>query len=319
MIKITSFYPFQNFLRVTQEFNEDKATVKVKSLTYERDYEIDYKDLKEISDKFHTSEDQIGFGIGFLALITFTLILFFKNIYAYSVLLRTVQVLYICGFIVFITGFKKNWQIYFTDKNGNTLTHVKQNTKNAELISKATELITSRVGSIQEITATDPFPEEKPIFEIIEYDVFEFEKSIEKFYEDNLITHYQTLFKESAYSTAYSRFSGKVFRGKVSAIPWFSYFCNLMYAVFILMGLDLAFNLRTRIDFLIIFRILLVLFIVCWLLSFLKREVIGLYDHDENIAFGTYVNQKNKAKTEEVIQFIQSKIPTKEKVQILKD
>lgn len=316
MIKITSNYPFRNFLRTTQEFNEDKAVVKVKSLTYEREYEIDYKDLKEISDNFHTNKEQIDFSIGFLALITFALILFFKNINAYPVLLKTVQLLYIGGFI---TGFKKSWQIYFTDKNRNTLTSIKQNSQNADLILQATDLIKSKVDDLQEISAANPFPEDKPIFELVQYNAFEFVKSIEKFYEDKLITHYQTLFKEGVYGTAYSQFSGKVFRGKISAVPWFSYFCTLMYVVFIILGIDLAFNLQIKLDFLMIFRILLVLFIICWFLSFLKRDVIGLYDYDENIAFGTHVNQKNKAQIEEIIQFIQSKIPAKEKNGILKE
>lgn len=313
MITITSFYPFKNLLRVTQEFYEDRAVVRMKSLTYEHDYEIDYKELDEISDKYHINENQVAFGVGFLAFITIALIFFFDNINAYPLLLRTVQVFYVCGFIVFIAGFKKNWQINFSDKKGNILTYTKQTAKNTELVSQATELITSKVEGIREVTATDPFPAEKPVFELIQYDMFQFGKTIERFYENKLIAFHQTLFKEVAYSTTYSQFSGKVDRGKVSAIPWFSYFCNLLYVGIIIMGLDLAFDLGIGINILVFFRVLLILFIISWLLSFVKREVVGLYDYDENIAYGTFVNRKNKAKIEEIIEFIRPKIPTEEK------
>ena len=49
MIKISSLYPFSNFLRVTQEFHDDKANVKMKSLTLEREFDFSYGEINEIS------------------------------------------------------------------------------------------------------------------------------------------------------------------------------------------------------------------------------------------------------------------------------
>ena len=48
MIKTTSFYPFMNFLSITQEFYEEKAVVRIKSIKHEREYEFAYKDIEEI-------------------------------------------------------------------------------------------------------------------------------------------------------------------------------------------------------------------------------------------------------------------------------
>lgn len=313
MITITSFYPFENFLRTTHEFHDDKAVVKMKSLTYERDYEFDYKELDEIYDKYHANEYQISFGIVVLTLLTFALLLFYNNIYAQPVLLGTVRMFFVCGFIIFISGFKKNWQIRFSDNKDNLLTYIQQTSKNAELISHATELIRSRVGEIRETTAADPFPDEKPIYERDEYDVGRFNKIVEKFYYDRIITFQRTLFYEVAFSTMYSQFSGKVYRGKVSAIPWFSYFCNLLYIGFIFLGIELAFDIGMEVDFLFFLRVLLFLFIICWLLSFLKKEVVGLYDNDKNLTYSTFINRENKDKIEEIIEFIRSKIPAEEK------
>ena len=91
MIKLTSFYPFENFLRVTQEFYDDKAIVKTKSLRFERGYEFNYKDVGEISDAFLGSNRQSDFSFWLLAYTSFALTVFHKEIYNYLFLLRTAQ------------------------------------------------------------------------------------------------------------------------------------------------------------------------------------------------------------------------------------
>lgn len=309
-IIITSFYPFENFLRVTNEFYDNKVVVNTKSLTYESELEFSYDEISQISDIYRINEYQINSAIGLLAIMTVALILFFNNIHENPILLTVVQAFYICGLLVLITGFRKSWKVIFSDNKGNIQTSIKQTAKNAELISQAAELIKSKVEGIQEISAANPFPDEKPIFELVQYNIIGFEKTTDKFYRDEYITLIQTAFKETAYSTSYSRFSGKVFRARVPAINWFLYFCNSMYIWIIIMGLQLAFDVGITIKTLFFLKVLLVLFLVLWLLSFTKREVIGLYDHDKHVTFGHYTNRKNRAKVDEIIKFVQSKIPT---------
>jgi len=59
MIKITSFYPFQNFMRITQDFYEDKAVVEIKSLTLEHEYEFEYKDVFRIAALYGKSMPEV--------------------------------------------------------------------------------------------------------------------------------------------------------------------------------------------------------------------------------------------------------------------
>lgn len=316
MIKVTSFYPFQNFLRVIQEFHKDKVIVRLKSLTFEREFEFAYTEVDEISDRYLINFNQVNFGISFLVFITFALILFYNTIYTYPTLLQIVRFLFICGLLILITGYRKGWQILLADKNGNILTTIKQTSKNADLIPQITGLITSNAESVRETSVTDPFPDEKPVFEIEDFDADEFGKSDEKFYGDKLVIFYRALLKEFAYSVPYKRLNGKVFRGKVSAISWFSYFCNLLYFGIIVWGAGMVLNMKIWPHFLTLSYIFFALFLVTWLLSFVKKEVAGLYDHDLNIAFGVNVNRKNKEKVEKIIEYVISRIPTENKQQV---
>src|SRR5688572_11377162 len=109
MIKITSFYPFRNLLRVTQEFREDKVIVSMKSLTFENDFDFEYKEVGEISDAFYANGNQMDFSYGLLAITAFTLPLFYDFIYAHPMLLRIEQALIVTGVLLYITGFKKSW------------------------------------------------------------------------------------------------------------------------------------------------------------------------------------------------------------------
>jgi len=88
MIKFTSFYLFSNFTRVTQEFYEDKAIVKTQSLTYEREFEFNFKDVGEISDGFFAPPSQNTFSFWLIILTSFTLSIFFKSIDSNLILFR---------------------------------------------------------------------------------------------------------------------------------------------------------------------------------------------------------------------------------------
>lgn len=319
MLKIESFYPFQSFLRVIQEFHEDKAIVKLKSLKFEREFDFAYNDVDEISDEHLINFNQVNFGTGFLAFITCTLILFRDTIYTYPTLLQIARLLFVCGLFVLATGYKKSRQILLTDKKGIVLTTIKQTTKNANLISRITGLITSKVENIRETTVNDPFPDEKPVFELEDYDIEEFGKHLKFFYDDRLVIFYIALLKEFAYSVPYKRLNGKVFRGRVSAVRWFSYFCNLLYFGIIVWGTVVVFNLKIGINILTLFYLYFALFLATWLLGFVKQEVIGLYDKDANIAIAANVNRKNKDKVEKIMEYVISRIPNENKPSLNED
>ena len=134
MIKITSFYPFQNLLRVTQEFYEDKAVVKGKSLSYEHEYEFEYKDVEKISDSFSANMDQIGFSMSLLTLTFIGLSVFDSQVLAHPIWLRIGQVVYILGLALVLLGFKKTRYIYLIDKQDKVRTTISQNSQTNKVI-----------------------------------------------------------------------------------------------------------------------------------------------------------------------------------------
>src|SRR5437867_1207393 len=108
MITITSFYPFRNLLRITQEFYEDKALVRMRSLTLEREFEFSYAEVNEISYVNQANGSQTMFGFEALAFIGIILIVCSKIIYARPWLILLTQSSYVLAVIIFLTGFIKN-------------------------------------------------------------------------------------------------------------------------------------------------------------------------------------------------------------------
>jgi hypothetical protein len=319
MIKLSSSYPFSGFLRVAQEFHEEKAIVKMKSLTFEREFEFEYKDVGEISDVFYASNDQMDFAFWLLVLNALTLGLFHDFISANSILLRIEQILYVCGLVLYFTGFKKTWRIHISDRNDNVLTYIKQTSQNRDLIPLVVEIIKNKAGNVQEITTANPFPEEKPAFEHVDYDARYLIKTTDRFYENEILGFQKSIFQESVYSIKYDRLSGKIYRGKSSGDFWGLILTLVTLLISIIAGLFFGFRMLVSIGILYVIFGLIGLFLLSLPFNFIKREVIGLYDKNGKIAYWTYINKSNKKKVEEIVEFIQSRISPATNNQLLKE
>jgi hypothetical protein len=313
MIKLTSFYPFSNFLRITQEFYEDKVVVKAKSLSFEREAEFTYNEIGEISDSYHLDNDQRFFSFWLLAAICCALVFFYNTIHNNLVLLRSVQTLYICGLLLFATSFIKRWYIIISDKHNNILTNIKQTHSNREMIMQVTEMIKSKSENIQEITSADPFPETKPAFEYTYYNISNPAKATDKFYENEVIGFTKSLFSERAYSVKYNVLSGKIYKGKIGIYVWESTFPITIFAFSIMFGINWGFSTLPRVFFLYTGYAVLAILLITWLLTFVKREVMGFYNKKGNIEYWAYVNRADKDKVEEIIKYVQSRIPAENK------
>jgi len=312
MIKITSFHPFQGWLKVTQEFHEDKAFVKMKSLTFEREFEFEYKDVHEISETVYANNSQMNFGFWLLGFTAFTLVLCRNLINAHSILLLIEQVLYVCGLFLFITSFKKSWQIDLSDKNGNFLTNIKRTRQNHDSITKVIDMIKNNSEHIRNFTVASPFPDKKSAFEHTEFEIPNLRKTTTRFYENEIIGFQKSIFAEYLFIIQYSQLNGKVYRGKsgndllgismLIAGLIVSIILGFIYGFGIHLGITPSQNLGY-----FVFT-LLALSLISWPLGFLKREVIGLYDKNGSIAYWTYINKTSKDNVERTVEFIQSKI-----------
>jgi len=317
MIKITSLYPFQNFLNVTQEFYEDKATVKAKSFTFEQSYEFEYKNIIEIIDSIKSEYSQVTFSFWFLGFSSFLSAVFHKFIYTHLPLLQLEQALYVFGLIVFITAFKRTRRIYFLDKNNNTLAFLKQTRQNQHLVHQIIEIIKNKVEDVEEHTTTSPFPKDEYEFEHIEYNLSDLSKTTERFYKDKLVGHRHTLFDESMYNIQYNRLNGKILRGKSGNdfAQWVLFLSMLLASIFggFVFGFALPYHIQISMSFLYTIIGLLILSLILLPMKFIKREVIGLYNKNGNIEYSVHINRNNRAKIEKIMEFIQSKIPIEER------
>jgi hypothetical protein len=316
MIEIKSFYPFLNWSRVTQEFYEDKAIVKWRSLTIEHEFEFEYKDVVEITNSVGSDGSQNSFGFRTIILTPFGLGLLSFWGATHSILLQLLQTFYLCGLVLYITSFKKSW-LKFYDKNDNRLITIKQTSQNRELVPQIIEMIKTKSNDLKEISATDPFPEKPAAFELARYDISELATTTERFYENEIIGFQKDLFQESVYRISYDRLSPKVFRGKKSLqIEGWALTCWMLFNSS-LVGIYFALGLRVEKHFLLIawyiFLAVQGAFIISLPFNLIKRNTIGLYDKNGHVAYWTFSDKKNKDKIERIIEFIQSKIPTEEK------
>lgn len=314
MIKITSFHPFSNFLRRTQEFQENKASVQIKSFTFEREFEFEYKDVAEISCEDSASEDQVNFGFNLLVIGEAFLVLFYI-LDIDSVLLQFAQAIYVLAAVLLFTGFIKNRYYYFSDRNEKHITSIKMTRKNRSLIKNAIQLIKSKSESIREFTPEKPFPEIKPIFEIMEYDTPNyFKKSIERLYENELIGYEKNMVSESVYSVKYCLLNREVYRGKRGNNSWDIVVWATLILSSIIVDIYIMSDFFSKTTLFFTLAVLGILLAISFLLQFVKYEVVGLYDKSKDIAYWTWVNNSNREKVEEIIEFIQSKIPAENKV-----
>jgi hypothetical protein len=315
MIKFTSFYPFSHFSRVTQEFYEDKAVVKTQSLTYEREFEFNFKDVGEISDGFFVSPSRKTFSFWLIILTSFTLSIFFKSIQSNLILFRLIQIIYIVAFVLFVTSFVKVRHIRFIDKKDNFLTSIKQTRHNHDLILQVIEMIKNKSENVQEISSTNPFPEVTPSFEHIEYDIPNMKKTTERFYENEILGYQKNSSSDYGYSIKYNRLSGKIYRGKTGYDIWCSVLTIIVLIISVISGLIFGFGIHLSMVFIYgMYVVLATIFAISFIMKFVKREVVGLYDMNGNVEHWLWVNRSNKEKIEEIIEFVQSKIPAENKV-----
>ncbi len=322
MIKTTSFYLFQNFRRVTQEFYDDNSIVKDKSLTNEREFDFDYKDVGELSETIYVSRSQSSFSFWAICISAFTLSAFCNFIYAHPFLLLLEQAIYIGGIILLAASFKNRHELQIYDRNDRLLTTIKQSQQNRDLIPKILELIKSKSKDAQELNLSKPFPVEPAAFELMSYHILDFAKVTERFYSDKLIGVVKSMFGETIYQIKYSHFNGKTTRGKNRGdFGWVAAMFMLGSALFtgFLFGFAIRYDLHlpTRVSY--INFVFLALFLFSSLFGLIKHEDISMLSKNGGILYSIPVRHKNKDKIKEIVTFIQSKVNTTEDQTPLKE
>jgi hypothetical protein len=315
MIKITSFFLFSNFARVTQEFHEDKASIKIKTLIAKREFEFEYKEVTKITSKKIPYGNQQSFGLILNGIVLFGFAIFPKFLYANPILLQVVRVLFVIGVILLLTSYIKRKVIFFIGKDNRILTSIRTTRKNQNLIKEVIELVKNKSENLEEILCEKTFPKTDPIFELIEHDMLDYLRiSLVRFYENELIGLQKSIIEESTTNVRYVQLNGRVYRGKHRKDSWDSAFFVTLMFLCIIVNFYSVFNVLSRTAFLFISAIPGTALVIFFFLIFVRWEYIGLYDTTNKMVYWTWVTKSNREQVEKIIEFILSKIPAENKV-----
>jgi hypothetical protein len=113
--------------------------------------------------------------------------------------------------------------------------------------------------------------------------------------------------------------SEKIYKGKIGINIWGQLLTSTIFIFSVIIGVNLGFYKLPRTIFLFSTYIVGAAFIIAWLLTFVKRDVIGFYNKNGNVAYYAYVNWADTEKFEKIMEFVQSRIPAENKESSLKE
>ena len=207
----------------------------------------------------------------------------------------------------------------FLDKNNNVLAPIKQTRRNRDVILQVTKMVSQKNKSVQEFTAADPFPSTTPEFEFISHDISNLQKTIDRFYEKEIIGYQKGFLSEKVYSVDLNTLNGKMYRGKKGIMIWIQLGILMTLVYSIIFGIDGIFYHFPKGVLANSVYIFTATILLSMLLTFVKRDVRGFYNKNGNVAYYTYVDRANKEKFEKIIEFVQSRIPAENKEASLKE
>ena len=299
-------------MRVSQEFHEEKVFVKIKSFSFEKEYEFEYKDISEISDGRITNTSQMN--ASFWALLAETMAIAYFNSYVcnYPLLLQVARIIFILTFILLVTSFKKTLRVYISDMNDNVLSHIDYSTRNRDFIPQIIQMIKNKSPNLIETSIINPFPKNEANFEYVQHDYTQFSETTERFYDDRMIGYQKGIYSDFIYQIQYNQIAKKADQIKKTKdvtgdVMWL---CGIL--MISLIGPVYLFDLQFRKQLLYLFFVIAGMVIISVPLSLIKHEIVGLLDNKGKVLYWTYVTRKNKAQIDKIFEFICSKIPTTE-------
>lgn len=311
MIKLTSFYPFSSWLRITQEFDNDKIIVKQKSLTAEVALEIKYEQIAYIKYVTHANPNQSTTALMIVSVLSAISIFSYKCLHSYPILLIAMQVLLPLAILFVLLGFRKSLHCHLADKENGVILIIKIDDRNITDVNSAIEFIKQKNPDVEELDIDEPFPNSEPAYELIEYDIPDFiSKSTIRFYETELIDYESSLLEESIRKVKYDGIH-QIIRAKKGNHSWGTIgFYFIMLAV-VISSARLLYSFPKVIEQIMYgsFWPLFTISILLFLLSYPKKESVYLVDSENNMLEYTPVSRNNKEKVEQILEFIESKIP----------
>lgn len=311
MIKLSFFSLFSSFQRMTVEFHDEKALVKIKSLTYKQEFEFGYDEVAEIAYESQISESQMTFSLVVLVILSIVSAIFFPVLSERPWLFQTVRGLYILAAFLVLFSFLQRRYYYFLDKHHKILLRMGVTTRNYRAIAEAVELVGQKSGKPREMDFDHPFPSSEPALELFDYDVPNYFNTCQtRFYEEEFIEFDKSLTGASVTSCRYDQLSSTIDRFKKTSTSWDTLLGVIWMILIVLAGAYRAFAIPKTIFFSLA-AVLAVLWVISLVQKFVKHEIIAFRDKNNRVVYFMWVKRSNQEKVEAIVQFIQSKIPVK--------
>jgi hypothetical protein len=250
----------------------------------------------------------VNFGFLTVSIVILLFLFFVPRLAENPVILRLGQILFVLGIIILVLGFRKRKHVGFSDRNRNFITETKITSGNEEQIRKVIELIKSNSKLAHEADPQKPFPDSKPQFELVEYNVPDFmNKSTTRFFEKEFIDSEKSLADEVAFRFRYDELSQQTTRAWVGNSSWTSLGCNLAYISIAIFAFPRIFQVQTSRAAIYTACFFFVLAVIAFLMRFVKEEIICFRNQENRIIHCLKVTRSNKDKVDEILRFLQAR------------
>ncbi len=312
MIEFNSFDLLNYFLFKKYQFFEDKVIIKVKSLLTELDDEIIYENIKIISLIKYRNIRWFNAGIFILAILALvhTFAGFIYRALPYAEMVE--KVIIVLGYMLIIPSFFQREIMFFLDENRDVLFSFVINKNNRPSVSKIIDLIKQKTKNIESLNYDGSAPTETPAYEIVQRDFPDiFKVSITKFYDDKIVFSIKNLLQEFTGEIKYSELSKKIENIRSVDQTWGVLWSNGM---FIILALEISKRLFFPnflggywLYFFIGFGSLLILM---FLLGYVKYDHLLFLNKNNHILLTIKQDASNWEKLDEIIEFVEGKIPS---------
>jgi hypothetical protein len=315
MIKISSFSILDGFSRKTWEFYDEYLTIKVKSLTFDYEDNVEYDKISVIRNRTVKRLGWISvpfFAFAILGIMDLALS-YFHLINPTIVMIE--KVIGVFFLLLLIPAFRKHEYYSFQDAGKKYLATVEVGKNNKNEMLAAIQLIKQKTVLISEAYLTDPLPNPLPVFQVTEFDFPDFLNKVDiGFYEDKLIGRQKSLAEEVIALINYHEFSGKTKTARTGNDNWNTASCYWMYFVCIVcISIAIFFpeQIRGNVRYLWLFWGGLFLSIPISSLKYIKKEIMIFYDKNDNGIFWLDVNPTNREEINQVVSFVHERVALK--------
>jgi hypothetical protein len=316
VIKINSFSPVDNFARRTWEFHTNHMVIKIRSLTLEYEYEVEYEKIKAIwSGRVMDLAWlwAVFITTGTLGLVNLGLNHFDITSPIIDVIEKIVGLLALTSLVL---AFLRYDYYSFLDVDENSLATIRVDKTSKRAVLEAIKLIKQKAEITSETYFDDSLPSTPPAFQYTDFDFADFLNKLKvSVYDDRIIVVQKSLVEEFMTVIKFDDLSGKTKLVRMVNERWdyvWSYW--LFFLCITVFSAEVFFSEQLKGNSL--FPSLsgggLALLIPLFALRFVKNDVLVFYDKKDNGIFGTRINLANREKLNQIVGFVQSKVALKQ-------